>query len=149
MSLAAVRKALARIVIETPVPSTARGLARSFTHATESGDRDKPADGRRFYFIVDSMAARGPYTPGGPHNRRVDAMRLVITYPDDVADSVIEDAVSADYDAIAGRLLNSALWAGTPVVDVVVFGDTLLPATLTRDDGGLSLTIALTVEHTR
>lgn len=150
MTLAKVRKQLAAIVTGTPVSSTVRRLGRTFQHVPQSSDLDKPADGRRFYFALDSMVGVGPYTPGGVGNRRVDTLRLVVVYPDDVEDAVIEDAVSGDYDALSARLLDSALWDhdSSTIVDVVAV-DALLPAALTTDDAGLTLTITLAVEHFR
>ena len=148
MSLAAVRKTLADIVEGTPVPTTARGLARAFRHTPQAGERDAPADSRRFFFVLDAMTGRGPYTPGALSNRRIDTLRLVVTYPDDVEDAALDDAVSADYDALTARLLDSARWANTTIVDVVA-DPPFLPGVIARDSTGVSLTITLTVEHTR
>ena len=149
MSLKTVRAALANILEKTQGLSTARGLARTFRHDDTVGDRDKPGDARRFYFVCDSMSVRGPYTPGGAFSRRLDTLRLVVTYADDTEDAAIEDLVSGDYDAIASRLLDSALWADTTIVDVVIAGDSFLPATIDHAAGVLTMTLTLTVEHTR
>jgi hypothetical protein len=149
MTLVAVRKALTSIVRGTTGLTTARGLPASFAAAPETGDRDRPGDARRFYFVVDAMAGRGPYTPGAVSNRRVDTMRLVVSYPADVEDAALEDAISADYDALTARLLDSALWASTPIVDVTAYGPALLPAAIEADGRGVTLTITLTVEHIR
>lgn len=148
MSLAAVRKALADIVVKTKGLTTARGLSPSFAYTPQAGDRDKPADNRRFYFALDAMTGLGPYSPGATSNRRVDTVRLVVVYPDDLEDAVIEDAISADYDALTARLLDTALWGNTPIVDVVA-GPAFLPAGIVRDAAGITLTITLTVEHMR
>jgi hypothetical protein len=148
MSLTSVRSALAGIVAGTPGLSRVRGLPASFKHEPEAGARDEPGDARRFYFALDAMAGAGRYTPGGVGNRRRDTLRLVVIYPADNDDAAIEDAISDDYDAISARLLDSALWAGTPIVDVVVT-EPFLPAEINGDSGALALSITLTVEHTR
>lgn len=148
MSLAEVRAALAGIVAGTTGLTTVRGLPASFLHEPEAGRRDEPGDARRFYFTLDTMAGTGRYTPGGVGNRRRDTLRLVVIYPADADDATIEDAISADYDAISARLLDSALWTGTPIVDVVVT-EPFLPAEINGDGGALALSITLTVEHIR
>lgn len=150
MTLAEVRKQLASIVSKTPVSSTVRGLAKTFAHVPQSSDGDKPLDGRRFYFAIDAMAGAGPYTPGATSNRRIDSIRLVVVYPDDVEDAVLEDAISGDYDALSARLLDTALWDhdASTIIDVVV-ADAILPATIETDDAGVTLTITLAVEHFR
>lgn len=149
MTLAAVRKALSGIVRGTTGLSTSRGLPPTFSPAHETGDRDRPGDARRFYFVVDAMAGRGPYTPGAVSNRRVDTMRLVVSYPADVDDAALEDAISSDYDKLTARLLDSALWADTPIVDITAYGPAILPAAIESDGSGVTLTLTMTVEHIR
>lgn len=148
MSLAEVRAALAGIVTGTTGLSRVRGLPASFRHEPETGRRDEPGDARRFYFTLDGMAGAGRYTPGGVGNRRRDTLRLVVIYPADTDDATIEDVISDDYDRLSARLLDSALWTGTPIVDVVV-AEPFLPAEINGDSGALALSITLTVEHFR
>lgn len=151
MSLAAVRLRLAAIIIGANPVGTPRGMSASFHHVTEAGDRDLPPRARAFFIASDEFSTMGPYTPLGSSNERKDRLRIEITYPDDLEDAEIDNAMSNDYDAISARLLNDALWnrPDSTIISLTVDGDRFIPARILRARGQRRMSIPLTVEHTR
>jgi|GEM_PF-3672886 len=151
MSLRKLRARIAAIVEGTAVVTRERGMAPRFRHDPACGADDAPADSRRFYMTASTIASGGPFTPRGLSNRRTDTIDLVVVYPLDLEDGLLEEIVSSDYDAITARLLDTALWDTSTSTIVSLTGDNtrMIPATITRDDRACTLTMTLTVEHQR
>jgi hypothetical protein len=152
MSLAKVRTRIAQIVEATPTLSTARGLPQRFRHFAECADTDPPQDSRGFYLVADTVATRGPYTPRSQSNRRLDVVRLVVCYRSDIEDAQLGDTISADYDAISRRLLDTSLWQSdtSTLLSLALAETQILPAAIESPTDGLTtMTITLDVEHQR
>ena len=151
MSLRKLRARIASIIEGTAVVTRERGMAPRFKHDPASGSGDKPADSRRFFIAASDIASRGPFTPRGASNRRLDTINVVVVYQPDLEDGLLEEIVSSDYDAISARLLDTALWETTTstIISLTEDDERMIPATITRDDNAVTLTMTLTVEHQR
>ena len=152
MSLRRAKDRIAAIVEATPVTTRERGMARSFAYSKDSSTSDYPAGNRRFFIQSDDFATRGPFTPLARSNRRKDVLRLVLCYRQEREDGLLDEILSADYDAISARLLDDSLWSSSTstIIEVTLPGDRLLSAQIeTPDDGLVTMTIPLYVEHQR
>lgn len=151
MSLRKLRQRVAAIIEGTAVVTRERGMAPRFKHDPACGSGDKPADSRRFFMTASDIASRGPFTPRGRSNRRIDTLSVVVVYQADLEDGLLEEIVSADYDAISARLLDTALWESSTstIVSLTEGDDRMIPATISRDDNAVTMTMTLTVEHQR
>jgi len=148
MTLSTVKTQLTRI-IEGATPTTkARGLPPEFKRVTTSAD---PLDGRRFFFRLDGMIIVGPHIDvDGGFTRAVDALVLVICYPEDLGGDEVDDHVHADYLVVVAALLDQTGWRPekSGIVNVLAESGTRLAAsTIEREPGIIRLTIPLTVEH--
>jgi hypothetical protein len=151
LALRRVRQQVARIIEGTAPAIRERGLAPRFRLSTESSESAAPVDSRRFYFASEAFGSIGPWQQAGHGDRRRDTMRIVVCYRDDFEDGVLEEIMSADYDAISVALLTSAHW-DTPTSGLLSIGDgapVLLPATLRRRRGGRDLAITVPIEYRR
>ncbi len=152
MTLTTVKAQLSRILEGTTPTTKARGLPSSFRRVSIAEGQD-PLDGRRFYFRLDSLSVLGPHIQvDGGFTRSVDALVLVVCYPEDLGGDEVDDHVHADYRVLMADLLDQTNWRPekSGIINVLAeSGSLLATSTIEREPGIIRLVIPLTVEHTQ